>query len=79
MGLNEVIKISSWFQRKASQRQKKNKIEGIMIESNSQIEDEKVVDQTFISYFSNIFSSSNPCADLDGVLGKVHNILLMII
>lgn len=53
-------------------RRMKNEIKGVEIEGSEWIEDEKKVENSFVSYFDEIFSSSVPSQeDMDKILQTV--------
>lgn len=68
---------SKWFHKKATIRRKSNEIYGIVDDNGLWYEDPSLIENTFISYFENLFESSNPDLiaienSLDGLVPKVN-------
>ena len=51
---------TSYFHSRATQRNKRNFISKLVLEDNSVIEDEKMIGDTMVNYFRNIFTSTSP-------------------
>lgn len=64
---------SKWFHKRASMRKKKNEIKGIMDINGVWTEEQVKIEDTFIQYFQNLFSSSNPTKEkIEEILKNIN-------
>lgn len=69
---------TKWFHSKASQRRKRNRIEGVWDPGGEWIEGDESIGRVATEYFKDLFTSSNPCPlnsynILDSLVPKVSN------
>lgn len=64
---------TKWFHKSATMRKSRNLIRGITNDSGSWITDSDQLDQIFVSYFQNMFTSINPDeAIFNAALKEIH-------
>ena len=63
---------TSYFHGRATQRNKRNYISKLLLDDGSVVEEPKLIGETFVDYFKNIFTSSNP-SNFDQILQGIDS------
>jgi hypothetical protein len=72
--LQQGDKNSKFFHYKASQRKRKNKINFITTRHGNRVTDNNEIQDTFMDYFTNIFTSSNPSNFAEAMTGVANHV-----